>query len=76
MAIKKIVVPADKIQVGHVVDNRNATNPIEVLRVNAWSDHGKVKYQIELGRNGEVDFEVELNKENSLTYTVVDNSPE
>lgn len=76
MAIKKIVVSADKVQVGHIVDNRNAKDPIEVLRVNAWSDHGKIKYQIELGRNGEVDFEVELNQENSLTYTVVDNSPE
>lgn len=76
MAIQKIVVPADKIQVGHVVDNRNAKNPIEVLRVNAWTDHGKISYKIELGRNGEVDFEVELNQENSLTYTVVDNLTE
>jgi len=69
MALTKIVVPADKVQVGHVVDNRNAKGDLEVLSVNPWSDHGKVTYKIEIGRNGEVDFEVELNQDNSLTYT-------
>ena len=69
MSLTKIVVPADKVQVGHVVDNRNAKGDLEVLSVNPWCDLGKVSYKIEIGRNGEVDFEVELNQDNSLTYT-------
>jgi hypothetical protein len=69
MAIKKILVKPADVRVGQIVDNRNLQGPLEVLNVEAFTDHGKVTYKISVGRNGEEHFGVELTNENTLTYT-------
>lgn len=67
--IKNVVVPANKVQVGHVVDNRNSVEPLVVLSVQGFCDHGKNTYKIGIGRNNEICYEVELQDVHVLTYT-------
>lgn len=69
MTITQIHVPAEKVQVGHIVSNKSSSGDLEVLSVEGWCDHGKITYKIDIGRNGESVFEVELPKGQTLTYT-------
>ena len=71
MAITEIKVPANKVQEGHVVDNR-LYPPLEVLNVDAWCNLGKITYKISVGRDGVEVFNAELNESHVLTYTYVD----
>lgn len=67
--ITNIVVRAKDIEVGHVVDNRNKANPLIVTRADGFTRFGLHSYKIEVSRNDEVVYEVELNEFNVLTYT-------
>jgi hypothetical protein len=67
MTITTITVPASRVEVGHVVDNR--TEELEVLAVEAFTNLGKNSYKISIGRNGQEVFTAELLEEHTLTYT-------
>jgi hypothetical protein len=67
--VRKVNVPANKIEVGHVVDNRNSLEPLIVLSVEGWCDFGKNTYKISVGRNNEECYKVELQDGHVLTYT-------
>jgi hypothetical protein len=67
MTTTKIIVPAARVEVGHVVDNRNGE--LEVLDVKAFTNLGKRSYKISVGKDGLEVFAVELLEEHSLTYT-------
>ena len=67
MTTTTIIVPASRVEVGHVVDNR--TEELEVLAVEAFTNLGKNTYKISIGRNGQEVFTAELLEEHTLTYT-------
>lgn len=67
--IKTITVPANKIEVGHIVDNRNSLSPLIVTSVKGFTHFGNNTYTIEVSRDDSVVFEVELGEQNVLTYT-------
>ena len=69
ITIKNVIVPANKVQVGHVVDNRNSLEPLVVLSVKGFCDHGKNTYKIAVGRNDVTCYELELQDSHVLTYT-------
>ena len=72
MAIKKVIVPASHIQVGHIVDNRKAEAPLEVLSVEGFTKFGVNTYTISVGRNGVEEYEAVLQDNHVLTYTYVE----
>lgn len=67
--IKNVIVPANKVQVGHIVDNRNSAEPLVVLSVDGFCSFGKNTYKISIGRNNVECYEVELQDGHVLTYT-------
>jgi len=73
MSIKKVIVPASHIQVGHIVDNRKAEAPLEVLSVEGFTKFGVNTYTISVGRNGVEEYEAVLQDNHVLTYTYVTN---
>ena len=73
MTIKKVIVPASHIQVGHIVDNRKAEAPLEVLSVEGFTKLGVNTYTVSVGRNGVEEYEAVLPENCVLTYTYVTN---
>lgn len=64
--------PASMIQVGHIVHNRNADAPLEVLSVEGHCELGSIYYNVVVGRNGEEVYSVDIPEKQTLTYVYVD----
>lgn len=67
-----IYTPASMIQVGHIVHNRNADAPLEVLSVEGRSTLVSDYYHVVIGRNGEEVYSVDIPDKQTLTYVYVD----
>ena len=67
--ITQIVVPAARVAVDQIVDNRNAVEPLVVTSVEAFGHFGEVTYHIAISRGDCVVYTVELKDGHSLTYT-------
>ena len=69
MTTTQIHVPAENVQVGHIVSNRNPERILEVLNVEPWCEFGKITYKIDIGIDDEVYFKAEIPQGQVLTYT-------
>ena len=67
MTITQIVVPASRIEVGQIVDNRK--EELEIIGVEARSINSSKYFHVSVGRNGVKVFSVDLNEAHTLTYT-------